>query len=119
MYDMVGVQPTPRFILFRVMFPFTISWCTVPPFCLRYVMFYFLRPPGFHSLATTAAAGVSLYLSSWLTVLARLLSPSSTVCPRVAWFIGQERRRSVYAIYPPFDESSACVYLTPHLTLSI
>jgi hypothetical protein len=32
MCDMVGVQPTPRSMLFRVMFPFTISWCTVPVF---------------------------------------------------------------------------------------
>ena len=61
------------------------------------------------------------YLSSWHTVMARLRLPSSTVCPQVAWLIGQGRRRTgnVYAIYPPFDESSAYVFLTPHLTLSM
>lgn len=66
-------------------------------------------------LATTAAAGVPVYLSSRHTAMARFLLPSSIVCPWVAWLIGQERRRNVYCmlfIYPsmnhPNDGPAAC-----------
>lgn len=69
-------------------------------------MSYYPQPPGFRSLPTTAAAGVLVYLFSRHTAMARFLLPSSIVCPWVAWLIGQERRRNVYAVYLPFDELS-------------
>jgi len=71
-------------------------------------------------LATTAAAGVPLYLSSFLrtaTLAHRNGKASTTVSLRVAWLIGQWWRCNVYAIYPPSDESSdgsTALPVTPH-----